>query len=177
MADLPLAVADAAASKTLLGCVTSVVALFYDLCAQVTLTRTLTLTLTLTLSLTLTLPLTLPHQAGRGLRARHHVGLHEHRHQDAQGGRALRGEVGAAQMSALRPTPSLARSAGAPRPTHITSECMLSRARARAERADRAAAVLRHIQLPPRTRGVRGAGVHTVKWRKEDICHVYICLS
>ena len=34
VADLPLAVADAAASKTLLGCVTSVVALFYDLCAQ-----------------------------------------------------------------------------------------------------------------------------------------------
>ena len=34
MADLPLAVADAAASKTLLGCATSVVALFYDLCAQ-----------------------------------------------------------------------------------------------------------------------------------------------
>ena len=34
MADLPLAAADAAASKTLLGCLTSVVSLFYDLCAQ-----------------------------------------------------------------------------------------------------------------------------------------------
>ena len=34
VADLPLATADTAASKLLLGCLTSVVSLFYDLCAQ-----------------------------------------------------------------------------------------------------------------------------------------------